>query len=47
MIKLRHTNTANILFCDGHAKALQPERIIETHPAGSRRVCFLWTIEED
>jgi prepilin-type processing-associated H-X9-DG protein len=47
IMQMRHLGTANILFCDGHAKALNAGQLTETHTVGTTKVQYLWTIEED
>ncbi len=47
----RHTGTTNIIFCDGHAKALRIEKVAETHQVvrgnATVPVFYFWTIEQD
>ena len=45
----RHTEMTNVLFCDGHVKALKLERLTEAHGVGSPPVpvWHLFTIEDD
>jgi prepilin-type N-terminal cleavage/methylation domain-containing protein/prepilin-type processing-associated H-X9-DG protein len=47
----RHNGIANIIFCDGHVKGLNVQKVAETHPVvigGVRRnVFYWWTIQDD
>lgn len=44
----RHLNTANVLFCDGHVKAMQLELLNTTTTNSSGASCMPWfTVEED
>lgn len=47
--KLVHVGGVNNVFCDGHAKWLKGEQLIQTHNVGPSNtpICYLWTIEQD
>lgn len=44
-----HLEGTNSVFCDGHAKWLKGEQLIQTHPSGPKNVpiCYLWTVQAD
>ena len=46
-ISERHLGTANVLFCDGHVKALNLNALAQTHAVPGGAVEFLFTIEDD
>ena len=46
-ISERHLASANVLFCDGHVKALNLNSIAQTHATPSGPVAYLFTIEDD
>ena len=43
----RHLQTANALFCDGHVKAYNLERLVQARATPSGEVAYLFTIEDD
>ena len=43
----RHLDTTNVLFCDGHVKALKLDALAKTKAVGSDQVMTLFTIEDD
>ena len=43
----RHLGTTNALFCDGHVKAFNLERLSQRHATPSGDVAYLFTIEDD
>jgi prepilin-type N-terminal cleavage/methylation domain-containing protein/prepilin-type processing-associated H-X9-DG protein len=44
----RHNEVANIIFCDGHAKALKVDKLAERRMNTARVLIFhVWSIEED
>ena len=43
----RHLDTTNVLFCDGHVKALKLDALAKTKTIGSDQVMTLFTIEDD
>ena len=45
--KMFHSGGMNNVFCDGHAKWLRGEALIQTHLVGTTPICYLWTVEED
>jgi prepilin-type N-terminal cleavage/methylation domain-containing protein/prepilin-type processing-associated H-X9-DG protein len=45
--KLYHSDGMNVVWCDGHAKWMRGENLIQTHLVGSTPICYLWTIEDD
>lgn len=49
VVYLYHSLGANSVFCDGHAKWMNGDSMVKTHPVGPNRVpiCYLWTIEDD
>ena len=44
---LYHFNGMNIVFCDGHAKWMDGNKIVETHNVGGIPIQYRFTIEED
>ena len=46
-ISERHLQTTNALFCDGHVKAFNLERLSQRHSAPGGAVAFMFTIEDD
>ncbi|BCM92391.1 hypothetical protein IAD21_04270 [Abditibacteriota bacterium] len=43
----RHLDTTNVLFCDGHVKAMKLDALAKTKTIGSDQVMTLLTIEDD
>ena len=45
----RHMKTANVIWCDGHAKATRLGTLGETHvsPDGKKTYMFRFSVEED
>ena len=43
----RHLGTTNVLFCDGHVKAMKLETLAQTRTVGGVAVMPMFTIEED
>ncbi len=43
----RHLDTTNVLFCDGHVKAMKLDALTKTKTIGSDQVMTLFTIEDD
>ncbi len=43
----RHLQTTNALFCDGHVKAYNLERLAQKHTTPDGDVAYLFTIEDD
>ena len=43
----RHLDTTNVLFCDGHVKAMKLDALAKTKTIGSVDVMTLFTIEDD
>jgi len=43
----RHLDTTNVLFCDGHVKALKLDVLARTKTIGTDQVMTLFTIEDD
>lgn len=43
----RHLDTTNVLFCDGHVKALKLDVLARTKIIGTDQVMTLFTIEDD
>jgi prepilin-type N-terminal cleavage/methylation domain-containing protein/prepilin-type processing-associated H-X9-DG protein len=39
-VSMRHLETANILFCDGHVKAMRPEALVQTSTISPNRLRF-------
>lgn len=44
---LYHNKGMNNVFCDGHAKWMRAEALVQTHLVGTTPICYLWTVEED
>ena len=42
-----HLNTTNVLFADGHAKALNQGNLTETHLVGTANIAYLFTTQDD
>ncbi|HEX9996583.1 MAG TPA: DUF1559 domain-containing protein [Abditibacterium sp.] len=43
----RHLETTNVLFCDGHVKALKLDALAKTKTVGADNVMTIFTIEDD
>ncbi|MDQ2687639.1 MAG: DUF1559 domain-containing protein [Armatimonadota bacterium] len=43
----RHTEFANIVWCDGHAKALRLDTLAQTHIVNGKPIMFYFTMEDD
>jgi prepilin-type N-terminal cleavage/methylation domain-containing protein/prepilin-type processing-associated H-X9-DG protein len=43
----RHLETTNVLFCDGHVKAMKLDALAQTKTIGGDQVMTLFTIEDD
>jgi prepilin-type N-terminal cleavage/methylation domain-containing protein/prepilin-type processing-associated H-X9-DG protein len=43
----RHLQTTNVLFCDGHVKAMKLDTLAQTKFNGTNNVMSLFTIEDD
>ena len=43
----RHSGLGNIVFCDGHAKAMQVSKVAETHNVNGRDVFYWFTNQAD
>ena len=43
----RHLDTTNILWADGHVKAMKVDALDETHKVGTVDVNYLWTAQDD
>ena len=43
----RHLDTTNVLFCDGHVKAMKLDALAKTKTIGTDQVMTLFTIEDD
>jgi prepilin-type N-terminal cleavage/methylation domain-containing protein/prepilin-type processing-associated H-X9-DG protein len=41
----RHLETTNVLYCDGHVKAMQPQRLLETTTVGSQTIMPAFAID--
>jgi prepilin-type N-terminal cleavage/methylation domain-containing protein/prepilin-type processing-associated H-X9-DG protein len=42
-----HLDTTNVLYCDGHVKAVKLDSLAETHNVGGNNVMWQFTIEDD
>jgi prepilin-type N-terminal cleavage/methylation domain-containing protein/prepilin-type processing-associated H-X9-DG protein len=43
----RHSDMTNVIFCDGHAKAVKLEHLIERKAIGNQQIMTAFTIEDD
>lgn len=43
----RHLETMNVLFCDGHVKSVQPQRLMETKTIGGKTVMPAFSIKSE
>jgi prepilin-type N-terminal cleavage/methylation domain-containing protein/prepilin-type processing-associated H-X9-DG protein len=43
----RHADLVNVIYCDGHAKAVKLEKLVERKPVGSLQIMTAFTIEDD
>ena len=42
-----HLDTTNVLFFDGHVKAVKPESLNTTHNVAGKQIMWQFTIEDD
>lgn len=42
-----HLKTTNVLFCDGHVKAMKVGTLNQTHLVGTANIRYLFTIQDD
>ncbi len=43
----RHSDVCNVVFCDGHVKAMTQGALLQTHSVSGVAVKYLFTIQED
>jgi prepilin-type N-terminal cleavage/methylation domain-containing protein/prepilin-type processing-associated H-X9-DG protein len=43
----RHSDMVNVIYCDGHSKAVKLERLIERKAVGNQQIMTAFTIEDD
>jgi prepilin-type N-terminal cleavage/methylation domain-containing protein/prepilin-type processing-associated H-X9-DG protein len=43
----RHSDLVNVIYCDGHAKAVKLDRLTERKPVGNQQIMTAFTIEDD
>ena len=43
----RHSDLVNVIYCDGHAKAVKLDRLTERKQVGNQQIMTAFTIEDD
>jgi prepilin-type N-terminal cleavage/methylation domain-containing protein/prepilin-type processing-associated H-X9-DG protein len=43
----RHQGRVNVIWCDGHAKAMSLDALTQTHTVNGTKIMYLFTVEDD